>query len=65
MNSACHICFRREWDGGHALNDQECSEPGESLCRAIGILRAIVPTLSGNTGAYRKVQAFLVEHEAL
>ena len=29
----CDRCKRPLWDGGHALNERECSEPGGEICR--------------------------------
>lgn len=29
----CDLCHRPLWDGGHALNERECSEPGGEKCR--------------------------------
>lgn len=28
----CISCRRPLWDGGHALNEEECSSPGDEVC---------------------------------
>jgi hypothetical protein len=33
MTESCVFCNRPLWDGGHALNEAECDNPGDETCR--------------------------------
>jgi hypothetical protein len=47
---ACSMCGRPTWDGGHALNERECSEPNGEICQLhtkLNAARAEVDMLRG------------------
>lgn len=57
MNN-CPLCHRPIWDGGHALNDRECSASGDLLCLAI---KALQEPLTSPTRTVVLVQTGLYE----
>lgn len=43
----CDVCKRRKWDGGHALNDRECSKTDGEVCQLYRKINILATALRG------------------
>lgn len=60
MTERCDTCNRVRWDGGGALADRLCDEPGGALCRAVGLLYDLF-LKRDQANIWYQVKGFLVE----